>query len=160
MGSRYLLITVDCHVIHTGLSEALCLPMIGTPNSLSPNCSPSPNSFGIMPVEQPSNIYREQLTSLYHGLALWKPNPVEDIYDQVSIGDVGYISSEGIFIRMFNVTLPWDDRSNRRLADPEPYDSLTLASIVRENFSQVDYYSRHVSREENTRNIQAATHEE
>ncbi|KAN0106961.1 hypothetical protein V8E52_010629 [Russula decolorans] len=113
-----------------------------------------------MPVEQPSNIYREKLTSLYHGLALWKPNPVEDIYNQVSIGDVGYISSEGIFIRMFNVTLPWDDRSNRRLAEPEPYDPLTLASIVRENFGQVDYYSRHVSRGENSGNIQAAIPEQ
>jgi hypothetical protein len=113
-----------------------------------------------MPVEQPSNIYREQLTSLYHGLALWKPNPAEDIYNQVSIGDVGYISSEGIFIRVFNVTLPWDDRSNRRLAEPEPYDPLTLASITRENFGKVDYYSRHVSREENSGNIQAATHKQ
>jgi hypothetical protein len=113
-----------------------------------------------MPVEQPSNIYREQLTSLYHGLALWKPNPAEDIYNQVSIGDVGYISSEGIFIRMFNVTLLWDDRSNRRLAEPDPYDPLTLASITRENFGKVDYYSRHVSREENSGNIQAATHKQ
>ena len=113
-----------------------------------------------MPVEQPSKIYREQLTSLYHGLALWKPNPVEGIYDQVSIGDVGYISSEGIFIRMFNVTLPWNDRLNRRLANPEPYDSLSPASIIRENFSKVDYYSRHVSREENAGNIQAMSPEQ
>ena len=111
-----------------------------------------------MPVEQQLNIYREQLTSLYHGLALWKPNPAEDIYDQVSIGDVGYVSSEGIFIRMFNVTLPWDNQSNRRLAEPEPYDPLTLASITRENFGPVDYYSRQVSRKENAGNIQAASH--
>ena len=113
-----------------------------------------------MPVEQPSNIYREQLTSLYHGLALWKPNPVENIYNQVSIGDVGYISSEGIFIRMFNVTLPWNDRSNTRLAQPEPYDPLTLASIIHENFGQVDHYSRRVSREENDGNTQAASPEQ
>ena len=122
--------------------------------------APAPTLITGMPVEQPSNIYREQLGSLYHGLALWKPNPVEDIYNQVSIGDVGYISSEGIFIRVFNVTLPWNDRSNRRLAEPEPYDPLTLASIVRENFGQVDYYSRHVSREENAGNIHAATREQ
>ena len=113
-----------------------------------------------MPVEQPSNIYREQLTSLYHGLALWKPNPVEDVYNQVSIGDVGYISPEGIFIRMFNLTLPSNDQSNRTLAEPDPYDPLTLASITRENFGQVDYYSRQVSREENAGNIQVATHEQ
>ena len=43
---------------------------------------------------------------------------------------------------MFNVTLPWNGQSNRRLAEPQPYDDpLTLASIVRENFGQVDYYS-------------------
>jgi len=113
-----------------------------------------------MPVEQPSDIYREQLTSLYHGLALWDPNPVENVFTQVSIGDVGYISSEGIFIRMFNVTLPWDDPSNRRLAQPEPYGHLTPASIIRGNFSQVDYYSRNVSREENFGNIHAATHQQ
>jgi len=113
-----------------------------------------------MPVEQPPNVYREQLTSLYHGLALWKPNPVEGIYDHISIGDVGYISSEGIFIRMFNVTLPWNSQSNRRLAEPlaEPYDPLTLASITSENFGPVDYYSRHVSREENAGSIQVASH--
>ena len=38
-----------------------------------------------MPVEQP-DIYPEQLTSLYHGVALWRPNPVGNIYDQVSTG--------------------------------------------------------------------------
>jgi hypothetical protein len=112
-----------------------------------------------MPVEQPFNIYQEQLTSLYHGLALWRPNPVESIYNQVSIGDVGYIS-DGVFIRMFNVTLPWDDRSNRRLAEPERYDSLIFASVIRESFGQVDYYSRRVSREENAGNTWASSPEQ
>ncbi|KAF8474351.1 hypothetical protein DFH94DRAFT_695423 [Russula ochroleuca] len=112
-----------------------------------------------MPVEQPFNIYQEQLTSLYHGLALWRPNPVESIYNQVSIGDVGYIS-DGVFIRMFNVTLPWDDQSNRRLAEPERYDSLIFASVIRETFGQVDYYSRRVSREENAGNTWASSPEQ
>ncbi|KAH9997547.1 hypothetical protein BJV77DRAFT_1065167 [Russula vinacea] len=112
-----------------------------------------------MPVEQPFDIYQEQLTSLYHGLALWRPNPVENIYHQVSIGDVGYIS-EGVFIRMFNVTLPWNDESNRILGEPERYDSLTFTGIVREHFGQVDYYSRRVSREENTGNTQALSPEQ
>jgi hypothetical protein len=112
-----------------------------------------------MPVEQPFSVYQEQLTSLYHGLALWRPNPVEDIYDQVSIGDVGYIS-EGVFIRMFNVTLPWNDESNRKLGEPERYDSLTFTGIVRETFGQVDYYSRRVFREENAGNTQASSPEQ
>ena len=61
---------------------------------------------------------------------------------------------------MFNVTLPWDDQSNRRLVEPEAYDPLTLAShgIIRQDFGEVDYYSRNVSREENAGNIQAASH--
>ena len=109
-----------------------------------------------MPVEQPSNVYREQLSSLYHGLALWKPNPVDGVYDQVSIGDVGYIS-DGAFIRMFNVTLSWDDESNKALGEPYHYDTLRLNdfAISRERFGQIDYYSRGVDKEENAGNMQA-----
>ncbi len=114
-----------------------------------------------MPVKHPFNIYREQLWPLYHGSALWKPNPVESIYNQVSIGDVGYIY-EGSFIRMFNVTLPWDDESNRTLGEPYRYDLLSSDSfaIRRETFGKVDYYSRRVSREENVGNTQAASPDE
>ena len=113
-----------------------------------------------MPVERPSNVYREQLSSLYHGLALWKPNPA-GMYDHVSIGDVGYIS-RGAFIRMFNVTLPWDDHSNTRLGSKPPYDLLNSGDITsrRENFGKLEYYSRGVIREENAGNMQAATPEQ
>ena len=113
-----------------------------------------------MPVECPSDVYREQLSSLYHGLALWKPNPV-GLYDQVSIGDVGYVS-EGAFIRMFNVTLPWDDESNRKFGKPDSYDVLNLNSftIRREALGKVEYYSRHVLREENANNALAASPEQ
>jgi hypothetical protein len=108
-----------------------------------------------MPVQQPYNIYQEQLTTPHHGLALWRPDPVEDIYDQVSIGDVGYIS-EGVFFRLFNVTLPWNDESNRRHGrGPERYNPLTFNGVYRKTFRQVDYYSHRVSREENTSNTQA-----
>ena len=79
-----------------------------------------------MTIEQPSHIYQEQLSSIYHGLALWKPNP-EGLYGRVSIGDVGYVN-EGAFIRMFNVTLPWDDVSNKTLGDPFHYDPLSSDS--------------------------------
>ena len=81
-----------------------------------------------MPVEQPFNVYREQLSSLYHGLALWRPSP-EGLYDRVTIGDIGYIS-EGAFIRMFNVTLPWDDPSNRTLGVPDRYDPLNSGEFT------------------------------
>jgi len=114
-----------------------------------------------MSVKHPFNIYREQLWPLYHGFALWKPNPVEDIYDQVSIGDVGYIY-EGGFIRMFNVTLPWDDESNKTLGEPCRYGPLSSDSFAvrRETFGKVDYYSRRVSREETVGNTQAASPDE
>jgi hypothetical protein len=39
---------------------------------------------------------------------LWNPNPPKTIYIYVSIGDVGYVR-DGVFIRMFNVILPWED---------------------------------------------------
>jgi hypothetical protein len=114
-----------------------------------------------MPVKHPFNIYREQLWPLYHGFALWNPNPVEGVYNQVSIGDVGYIS-EGGFIRMFNVTLPWDDESNKALGGPGFYDPLSSESFAvrRETCGKVDYYSRRVSREETVGNTQAASPDE
>ena len=58
-----------------------------------------------MSAGRPCDIYREQLIPLDHGHALWQPNPVEGFYDQVTIGDVGYLS-DGFFHRMFNVLEP------------------------------------------------------
>jgi hypothetical protein len=105
-----------------------------------------------MPVERPSDVYREQLSSLYHGLALWKLNP-EGFYDHVSIGDVGDVS-EGAFIRMFNVTLPWDDQLNKTFGIPDRYNFLNLDNftIRREALDRVEYCSRHVLREGNANN--------
>ncbi|KAF8496694.1 hypothetical protein F5888DRAFT_1907091 [Russula emetica] len=112
-----------------------------------------------MTIKQPFDIYQEQLSSIYHGLALWKPNPV--LYDRVSIGDVGYVNNEGAFIRLFNVTLPWDDESNKTLAlgDPLYYDPLRPDSftIRSETFGKSDHYSRRVSREDNAHSILAKT---
>ncbi|KAI9456371.1 hypothetical protein BJY52DRAFT_1121208 [Lactarius psammicola] len=53
------------------------------------------------------DTYRDQLASLYHGHALWVPDPAR-LYDRVRIGDVGYVK-QGHFLRMFNVLLPADD---------------------------------------------------
>ena len=118
-----------------------------------------------MPVDPPFTVYREQLRSLYHGLALWNPDPPKRIFNNVSnlsIGDVGYLQ-EGTFIRMFNVTLPWDHESNRTLGVPEPYDRLDLGpfSNVREsNFSAGVYYSRSVTPEANAGGFQVMTPDE
>ena len=68
-----------------------------------------------MSVHQPSNVYRERLSSLNHGLALWDPKPVENLYNHISIGDVGYLLENGAFMRLFNVTLPWDDPVETRI---------------------------------------------
>ena len=97
------------------------------------------------------NVYREQLTSLYHGIALWNPNPVQHLYDcgHVSIGDVGYLCDGG-FVRMFNVTLPWNDPSNTKLGIPMEFKSLEVGALVDvHEFPQIEYYSRHVSKVEN-----------
>lgn len=91
---------------------------------------------------------------------MWKPNS-GDLYDRVSIGDVGYVY-EGAFIRMFNVSLPWDDESNRTFGIPDRYDPLSFDhhSIRRETFDEVDHYSRCVSRDENANSFQAASPEQ
>jgi hypothetical protein len=94
----------------------------------------------------PYNVYREQLTSLFHGHALWEPDPT-NLYAQVSVGDVGYVK-EGCFFRMFNVLLEWNDPLNYTLCEPEPYSRLDLGQFVnvRESrFNRGDSYSRCVT---------------
>ena len=99
---------------------------------------------------QAHTVYRDQLTALSQGLALWDPNPPKHIYNNVSIGDVGYLN-KGTFIRMFNVMLPWDDPSNRTLVKPEFYESLDLgpdpfANTLKRRLNKSDhYYSRYVT---------------
>ena len=110
-----------------------------------------------MPVDQSFNVYRDQLSALSQGIALWDPNPPKEIYNNVSIGDVGYLQ-EGTFIRMFNVVIPWDHPSNRTLGEPEYYESLDwgpFANTLKRPFNKVDHYSRYVSTETNTANIHA-----
>ncbi|KAI0271317.1 hypothetical protein BC834DRAFT_1030811 [Gloeopeniophorella convolvens] len=101
------------------------------------------------------NVYREQLASLYHGCALWEPDPA-NIYDCVQVGDVGYLS-EGYFFRMFNVLLPADDPSNQTLGNPsyEPLNLGPFANIRESRLSQGDYYSRNVSTREHNIGAQA-----
>ena len=120
------------------------------------------HSLQVMSVEQPSwsEIYREQLSSLNHGLALWDPNPVVNLHKKpghVSIGDVGYLD-KGAFIRMFNVTLPWDDPSNMLHGKPEQYEHIKPGYNVRDyEIREGGHYTPHVSEGDNFR---ANTHEE
>ncbi len=112
-----------------------------------------------MSVHQPSNVYREQLSSLTYGLALWNPRPVEDLYGHVSIGDVGYLLGNGAFMRLFNVTLPWDDPSNKLLQVAEEYKPLELGHFINVHSSEMRQIEccSHVSKIDN---IHANTHEE
>jgi hypothetical protein len=111
-----------------------------------------------MPVDLPFYVCEKHLSFLSQGLALWSPNPLENVYDQVSIGDVGYID-EGAFIRMFNVMRPWDDVSNRNFGEPVYYKPLNFdySAIRRTTFDTTDYCSSSVSREENINIGQAAS---
>ena len=67
-------------------------------------------------------------------------SPQKEFYDKVSIGDVGYLHpSEGTFIRLFNVILPWDHPSNGKLGKPEYYESLDwgpFANILKHQFTE------------------------
>ena len=112
-----------------------------------------------MPVNQPFNVYREQLTSQYHGLALWNPKPVKSLYDQVSIGDVGYLC-DGNFIRMFNVKLRWDHPSNAKFGPPNEFKSLDrdfFNNVCDNEFDHAEYHSPPVSKVDNVGNVQAGT---
>ena len=104
-----------------------------------------------MPVDPPFTVYQDQLSTRSHGLALWNPSPPKRLYNKVSIGDVGYLH-QGIFIRMFNVTRPWDDPSNRLVGRPEPYDPLDggpFTNTIEAQFDEVVLISRFVTAETN-----------
>jgi len=109
-----------------------------------------------------SKVYQDQMTNPSHGLALWNPNPPKEIYDKVSIGDVGYLH-EGSFIRMFNVMLPWTHESNTTLGQPEPYELLDCGPFVNTlkcQFDRVKHCSRYVSAETSAGIWQAMTPDE
>jgi hypothetical protein len=104
-----------------------------------------------MSVDEPFNIYREHLSSRYNGLALWDPKPVENRKqpNHVSIGDVGYLDN-GAFMRMFNVTLPWDDPSNKSLGEVYERIEPRYSDDVRyDKIREGEYYTPHVSKVEN-----------
>ena len=111
-----------------------------------------------MPVDQPFNIYREQLSSLHHGLALWDPKPDDKQADHVAIGDVGYLDN-GAFVRIFNVTLPWDDPLNKLPGKPGEYELIKPSYFrdVRENEIREGEHYTQVSKVDN---IGADRHEE
>jgi len=120
-----------------------------------------PSSYSSVPtnreVGKPWDVYQKELSSLQHGIALWDPRPVGALYDRVSIGDVGFIN-EGHFYRMFNAILPWNDPSNTRLGEPEPYPPLDLGPFPNtrsRTLAKGDYYSRNVSARDNSDNPQA-----
>lgn len=113
-----------------------------------------------MLLDPPFTVYQGELSALSHGFAVWNPSPPKNTYNNVSIGDVGYMY-EGTFIRMFNVTLPWDHPSNGFLGGQvEPYDPLDYdpsRNTINVRFAKVDYYSRFVTAVINGGNLQAET---
>jgi hypothetical protein len=140
--------------MHTRLARAHAVTVAMSAEQSNPVTSLYFSPF--MPLEC-FNVYRDQLSSLYQGVALWEPNPIEDAYDQVSIGDVGYVH-EGFFYRMFNVTLPPDDPSNNRLGKPDDYTPLDCGPFVnirKATITNGDHYSRYVSIESRGNNVTA-----
>jgi hypothetical protein len=89
--------------------------------------------------------YRDQLASLYHGHALWVPDPAR-LYDRVRVGDVGYVK-QGHFLRMFNVLLPSDDTA-QVYGVPEGFVQLNMGpfyNVRTLNLPQGDYCSNTVT---------------
>ncbi|KAF8267554.1 hypothetical protein EI94DRAFT_1730277 [Lactarius quietus] len=91
------------------------------------------------------DTYRDQLASLHHGHALWAPNPA-GLYDQVTVGDVGYVR-QGHFLRMFNALLPANDPA-QVYGVPDGYVPLNMGpfqNMRTMNLDQGDYCSSTVS---------------
>jgi len=77
-----------------------------------------------------SEIYVRQLLPKKHGYPLWCPKPPDDLpseyqADGVTIGDVGAITEDGVFDRIFNIFSPAED-----LALPSGFEQMTTPANV------------------------------
>jgi hypothetical protein len=91
------------------------------------------------------DTYRDQLANLYHGHALWVPDPA-GLYGHVRVGDVGCVK-RGQFLRMFNALLPYNDAA-QLLGVPEGFVPLNMGpfqNIRTLNLQQGDYCSNTVT---------------
>ena len=64
-------------------------------------------------------VYVKELSKLRYGYPLYDPDPAES-YDRVRIGDVGYVTDYGCFLRLFNVFYP-EDHPISNLGVPEGF---------------------------------------
>ncbi|EJD00528.1 uncharacterized protein FOMMEDRAFT_159260 [Fomitiporia mediterranea MF3/22] len=71
----------------------------------------------------PHECYSLKLSCLNYGLALFEPNPSGD-YDFVRIGDVGYMSEHGKFIKLFNAFSPPGSLENRGFGLPAGFEPI------------------------------------
>ena len=65
-----------------------------------------------------AQLYRERLYPLRHGHGLWVPEPNIELpadirEEEICIGDVGFLSDSGRFVRIFNVCESEDYALNR-----------------------------------------------
>ena len=75
------------------------------------------------------DVYAQQLFRLGFGYPLWDPEPARG---EVFVGDVGFVSSDGSFHRIFNATQPSSDPNNR-FGVPDGYKPFTLTSEFSNN---------------------------
>lgn len=94
-----------------------------------------------------SSTYREKLAIKYptHGHALWEPDP-GGLYDVVEVGDVGFISREGYFCRLFNALHPRDHTDRHALNYPQRLEPKKSLHIRRSRDNQKDFCSKNVAK--------------
>ncbi|KAL5512442.1 hypothetical protein ACEPAG_3434 [Sanghuangporus baumii] len=73
----------------------------------------------------PHELYALKLQCLDLGYALFEPNP-NGSYDFVRIGDVGYISEDGKFMKLFNAFSGRDSQANTVSHFPEEFEPMEL----------------------------------
>ncbi|THU95780.1 hypothetical protein K435DRAFT_665746 [Dendrothele bispora CBS 962.96] len=83
------------------------------------------------------------LNSKGHGYPLWVPEPsdemLENCKDGIKVGDVGFITQDGSFEFLFNVTLPENHEINKRRGVPRNFEPLELDRAGFSNRKNHDY---------------------
>lgn len=76
-----------------------------------------------MPKLSPHELYSVKLSHLNLGYALFEPDP-NGAYDHVRVGDVGYISDDGKFIKIFNAFHAVDAPENSNSEFPNAFEPI------------------------------------
>ncbi|KAJ7679078.1 hypothetical protein DFH06DRAFT_504972 [Mycena polygramma] len=122
-------------------------PILTAPSTVSTAATSSSALSPQPPIYSVGGRYSRQLLHEGRGFPMYVPAPQRTLPPQyqrkgIAIGDVGSVTSEGIFDFFFNIYLPADDPINANVPeDFVPLSPYSLSDVIYEDYEPGDYVS-------------------